>query len=87
MSQLLSHTVGEPLLVRGVIAIICGDVKRKGGDDGDVTVIGRKDLDSWLTRQPTDRLTPVQIEGNSSKLAGPPAGCLKRASSPECASS
>lgn len=62
VSHLLSRAVGEPLLVRGVIAIICGDFKRKGGDDCDVKVLGRKHLDSWLTRQPPDRLTPVQVE-------------------------
>jgi hypothetical protein len=35
---------------------------RKGEDDCDEKVIGRKDLNAWLERQPADRLTPEQVE-------------------------
>lgn len=62
VSRLLSSAVGEPVLARGVVAIICDGFTRKGEDDCDVKVIGRRDLDAWLMRQSTDRLTPDQVE-------------------------
>lgn len=61
VARLLSSAVGRPVPVRGVVAIICQDFARKGDDDCDVKVIGRKDLAAWLQRQPTDRLTPAQV--------------------------
>lgn len=59
--RLLSAACEQPVAVNGVVAIICADFTRKGDDDCDVKVIGRKDLDRWLKRQPADRLTPEQI--------------------------
>ena len=58
--RLLTAACGYPVEVQGLVAVVCERLTIKE-QPRDVTVIGRRDLDAWLKKQPDDRLTPTQV--------------------------
>jgi hypothetical protein len=59
--RLLTAACEHPVEVRGLVAVVCDRLTIKE-QPRDVKVIGRRDLDAWLRKQPDDRLTRTQVE-------------------------